>query len=267
MIRCQQCKIPFHEVGREYTRVDGKVDFYCTYCGCKKKPVDDCRYENNYLFIGDTHLPFVHDGYLEFVQGVAEKYQVHEDNVYHVGDFTDNHAISFHTHDPDGLSSGDELDALKESAQPWFDAFPKMKVCIGNHDALPQRQAEKLGLSSRWVRTIMEVLDAPEGWEYEREFWIGDTKVIHGTGFSGMYPHANAARNHMTNVIMGHAHSVAGIHSVATERSLVWGMAVGCGIDRHSYAFNYARNLARKPVISCGVLVGGKTPVLEFMEL
>jgi len=271
MLQCQNpaCKASWVEFGSTYERVGGaKTDYYCRKCGSKRKPIGTERDSDNILVIGDTHLPFEHEGYLDFVITMRDKYSIKDENIYHVGDIVDNHAISMHEHDPDGMSSGAELDEVMRHIIPWYEAFPKMKICIGNHDALPQRQAVKRGLSNKWVRNILEVLDAPDGWEYKQEFWLNkDTKIMHGTGFSGLYPHANAAKNNMCNVVMGHTHSVAGVHWVVNERAKVFGMAVGCGIDRHSYAFNYASAMARKPVISCGVLLGGKTPLIELMDL
>lgn len=269
MLQCPICGASWVEYGSTYDRVgSNKTDYYCKQCGSKRKPVGTERDSNNILIIGDTHLPFEHKDYLDFILSIRDKYGVRDDNIYHAGDIVDNHAISMHEHNPNGMSSEDEIQLAADHLQPWFDNFPKMKICTGNHDALPQRQAIKMGMSDRWVRNILEVFDAPDGWEYEREFWINeDTKIMHGLGFSGLYPHANAARTNMANVIMGHIHSVAGVHWIVNERTKVFGMAVGCGIDRHSYAFDYASAMARKPVISCGVLLDGKTPLIELMDL
>ena len=46
------------------------------------------------LVIGDLHLPFVKDGYLEFCIWVYKKYNCTE--VVFIGDILDNHASSYH---------------------------------------------------------------------------------------------------------------------------------------------------------------------------
>lgn len=277
-LRCKDCKGDWAKFGSSYERLGTKkVDYYCTNCASKKKPEEyseATEYKapavvdtsGNLLIIGDTHIPFEKKGYLDFVSRIQEKYNC--ETVYHVGDIVDNHAISFHDTDPNGLSGEDEAAKAQKILDKWYARFPEMSVCIGNHGALPQRRAYSQGIPDRFVKTIMDVYNAPEGWNYEYDYWVNDSiKITHGTGFSGKYPHANAAASNMCNVIMGHTHSVAGVHTIATERDLIWGMAVGCGIERHSYAFKYARDMARKPVISCGVVLGGETPIIEYMPL
>lgn len=227
---------------------------------------EDQPYTGNALIIGDVHLPFEKKEYLEFCKSVYDKYNC--DRAYSVGDFLDEHKMSFHDHDPDMPSAKDELDLCKIKLQDWYKAFPNMKWCKGNHDERFYRVAYKSGIPSEMMKPLLEVLKAPDGWEYEDEFWINDSiKIYHGTGFSGKYPHAIAASEYMCNVVMGHIHSVAGIHHKVTAKDAVWGMAVGCGIDRHKSAFQYAKHMAKKPVLSCGVILNGKVPLIELMEL
>ena len=48
--------------------------------------------------IGDTHLPYELDGYLEFCQETFDRWGVNK--VVHIGDFVDNHSLSFHDSEP-----------------------------------------------------------------------------------------------------------------------------------------------------------------------
>jgi hypothetical protein len=49
---------------------------------------------------------------------------------------------------------------------------------------------------------------------------------------------------------------------------LIINMQVGCGIDHHAYAFEYARPVAKKPVISCGIVLDkGTLPFVKLMKL
>lgn len=283
--------------GKKWPRKSGKNkggwDYEC-HCGSKKKPVKeedlpivkDCKKreeeqkarvvnvkENHkkslkgrrILFIADSHLPYEHEDYLGFVCSIRDKYDCTE--FYHVGDLIDNHAISMHEHDPNLSSPEDEYQETKRHLEDWYKEFPVLSIAFGNHDNLNKRQAKKAGIPSRYIKSLLDAYEAPEGWTMAHEFWLDDyTKVIHGTGYNGKYPHANASQAMMCNVIMGHTHSVAGVHYTASERALIWGMAVGCGIDREKRAFDYAKTFPRKPILSCGVLVDG-VPTVEFMEL
>jgi hypothetical protein len=219
----------------------------------------------NKLYIGDTHEPFLKQGYFDFCLRIRDKFKCEE--VYHMGDIVDNHAISFHTHDPDGRSSGDEFEQARKELRKWFQEFPIMKVCAGNHCLLPTRQAAEMGITRNYMKTFLEAFEAPKGWEYEFEFYDKDydIKVIHGTGYGGNTPHITAARNNMCNVIIGHAHSIAGVDYLACPTKLVWGMSVGCGIDRQAYAFEYGRTIDKKPILSVGVLVDGIPQVVPMI--
>ena len=48
--------------------------------------------------IGDTHLPYELEGYLEFCQESLEAWDV--DTIVHIGDMFDNHSLSFHDSEP-----------------------------------------------------------------------------------------------------------------------------------------------------------------------
>ena len=274
---------------------DNRIDYRCK-CGSKAKPVltltemgymigrgnvkdafskdvvDQIKFEPAYsgskLIIGDVHAPYTLAGYLGFVKRIQEKYDIAPEDVYCAGDIVDNHAISMHDHDPSLSSPSHELKTTIAFLQEWYEAFPLLKIATGNHDALPIRRAVKYGLPEEYLKDYLQVLKAPVGWEMKRDWWLDEnTVLVHGTGFAGKYPHANMAMKKMCNTIMGHIHTVAGVHHIVNERTKIWGMCVGCGIDRNFPAFDYARNFANKPVISCGVLLNGNTPIIELMDL
>jgi hypothetical protein len=46
----------------------------------------------------------------------------------------------------------------------------------------------------------------------------------------------------------------------------IFGMQVGCGIDRDSYAAAYAKHF-KKQAIGCGVVLGGHTAINCLMPL
>lgn len=101
----------------------------------------------NVLIIGDTHLPYEKDGYLEFCIEQYNKWNC--DTVVHIGDLIDSHATSRHPSVPDAYGPGDELEYTIKKLSKWYEAFPNMKVCIGNHDIRAYKIASENRLASR----------------------------------------------------------------------------------------------------------------------
>ena len=203
------------------------------------------------LVIGDTHLPFEHDGYLAFCKRIEKAYKCSE--VIHIGDLVDNNAISYYESDPDGLSPADEMKETDDKLKLWFKAFPKVKLCRGNHDILVDRKGRTAGLPTRCFKEFRDIWKLPDTWQDDFSFVIGDVLYKH-SGAGGKFGHVQTANNERMNTVIGHLHSVAGVEYTASERDIIFGMCVGCGIDRNKYAFAYGKGFARKPILSAGVV-------------
>lgn len=214
---------------------------------------------DNILIIGDTHEPFSKDGYLKFCREQQEKYNA--GSVIHIGDLTDNHAVSYHEKDPEGRSAGDEFQLALDRCHKWYETFPNVKICIGNHDALPFRKAFTAGLPAHWLKSYQEMLDSPKTWEWDFTHEVNGIMFQHGTGLSGELAAINAARENRQSTVIGHLHTVMNTRFLASFRDLIFGMSVGCGIDHEKYAFAYGKQNTRKPVIACGVIVDGSLPI------
>lgn len=226
----------------------------------KRKPT------GNILCIADTHIPNERPGYLDFCVDVANKYKC--DKFVHIGDVVDFHAISYHEKELEAPTASQELVAARDDLKHWKKAFPKMHVCLGNHDLLIYRKAKTHGIPIDFFRTMNDILELPETWQWNRQHIIDEVLFFHGTGFSGRYPYANAMYTHRRNVVMGHCHSVLGTHFGASEKDLLWGMSVGAGVNDESIVFDYGREIPRKSVIGCGVIVeNGTIPISIPMEL
>lgn len=206
----------------------------------------------NVLVIGDIHEPFCLDGYLEHCKTQMRKYQCSE--VVFIGDVIDSHYSSFHRADPDGYGAGDELERAVDKIQEWYKAFPKAKVCIGNHDAIIRRKAFDSGVSKAWVRDFDEVLGV-EGWDFKEDHIIDSVLYVHGTGTSGRSAAANKSLEFNCPVVQGHIHTEASVIYNGSN----WGMQVGCGVDRDSYAMAYAKHFAKSYKLSCGVVLNNGT--------
>ena len=219
----------------------------------------------NVLVIGDTHEPFCKKGYLEFCREIQEKYDC--GTVIHIGDLVDNHCVSYHEHDPNGKSIGDEFQEALVNCKRWYHTFPNVKICIGNHDRLPFRKAFTAGLPQNWLKTYQELFESPKTWQWDFIHKHNGVIYQHGTGMSGEMAAVNAARDNRQSTVIGHLHTVCNTRFLAAEKDLIFGVTVGCGIDHSSYAFAYGREQTRKPVLACAVVLDGQTPINIPMNL
>ena len=118
--------------------------------------------KDNVLIISDTHLPFERADYLDFCLDIQKR--CHCGKVVHIGDLVDNHAISYHEHDPNGRSPIDEMIEADNHLKDWFKAFPKLHLCIGNHDSMVDRKGRTVGLPKRAFKPFRKIWNLPSGW-------------------------------------------------------------------------------------------------------
>ncbi len=220
--------------------------------------------KNNVLVIGDTHIPFERKGYLKFCREVQERFNC--GTVVHIGDVVDNNYSSYHETNPDGHSAGDELALAISKLKSWYYTFPEAYVCLGNHDQIIQRKAFTSGMSKRWIKGLAEVLEVPN-WKFDLEHQIQGVIYTHGTGTSGDRAAFNRALNRRLSVVSGHLHTTASITWNVSEIDRIFAMQVGCGIDDAQYSFDYAKAFSKKSIVSCGVVLNGKLPIVVPMEL
>lgn len=239
-------------------------DFYSKLYKDKLKPYLNGN-PNNVLVIGDTHEPFSKEGYLEFCREQQEKYNC--GTVVHIGDLVDNHAVSYHESDSNGKSAGDEYKLALEKCKRWYEVFPNVKICIGNHDALPFRKAFTAGLPSHWLKSYQELFQSPKTWEWDFTHTVNGVIYQHGTGLSGEMASINCARENRQSTVIGHLHTVMNTRFLASYKDLIFGVSVGCGIDHKAYAFAYGKENTRKPVIACSVILDGKLPINIPMDV
>lgn len=220
---------------------------------------------SNVLVISDLHCPFEIDGSIDFLNDVRKEFKC--DKVVCIGDEADFAGISFFDQNPDALSPGDELEELRKHLKPFFKLFPNVMSCWSNHTSRPYRVAFKAGLPRNMVKGYQEILGAPQGWQWDYRWEIDGVQYIHGEGFSGKYASLTAAERHRQSTVIGHTHTYAGALQSATERDLIFGLNVGCLLDKAAIAFQYGRNFPAKPVIGCGVVLDGRYPFFIPMDL
>lgn len=209
-------------------------------------------HKDHILVVGDTHLPFEHKNYLDFCIEIKDRCKC--GTIVHIGDLVDNHSISYHEHDPDGWSPAYEMEQTDKHLIPWFKAFPKLYLCRGNHDSLVDRKGKTVGLPRRAFKPYRDIWNLPKGWVDDFEFDIDGVLYKHGTGMTGKYAHVTAAERARQSTVIGHTHKSLGTEYLASSRDCIFGMAVGCGIDRKKYAFAYGKDFPSKPILGCGVV-------------
>jgi predicted phosphodiesterase len=205
------------------------------------------------LIIGDIHEPFCLDGYLQHCKNVYKDFNCNK--VVFIGDIIDSHYSSFHSTDPDGMSAKDELNLSIKKLRKWHKAFPKATVIIGNHDRIVARKALANGISAKWIKEYKDVLEVPT-WNFKTDETIDNVLYVHGEGATAF----TKAKTLFQSVVAGHTHTKCYIEYMNN----VFGMQVGCGVDKDSYAMAYAKNYA-PPQIACGVVLDGKLPILIKM--
>ena len=99
---------------------------------------------SNVLVIGDTHAPCMLDGYVDFLNDTRKTFKCNE--IVHIGDLVDWHAISYHESSPSASCARDEYLNARIQVSQIKKAFPKATWLIGNHDCLPERKAITAGL-------------------------------------------------------------------------------------------------------------------------
>ena len=210
-------------------------------------------HKDHVLVIADCHTPFEHPGYLDFCLSIQNRVKC--GTIIHIGDLVDNHAMSFHHDlDPNGLSPKEEIEEALKHLKSWYKAFPNVKLCLGNHDRRVDLKAKHVGLPERVFMPFRQIWELPDGWLDDFSWEIDGVRYIHGTGLSGETAHIKAAQQMRQSTVIGHTHSVGATQYLVSEKDRIFGMNVGCGIDRHSYAFAYGRDFTKKPVLGCGVV-------------
>jgi len=217
----------------------------------------------NVLLVGDLHLPAERQDYLQFCKNIKRKHKCTE--VMFIGDILDHHAISFHQKNPDSDSAVEEYNKAMGALKKWHKAFPKARVCIGNHDERVHRMAAASGIPAMYLKEYSDIYETPY-WDWEYEHDIDGIYYYHGTGTSGgLCPAFNTAKARLQSSVAGHIHSTAAIlYTSGPTGEKIFGMNVPNGVDKDHKLMYYSRNFLRKPVNGVGIVKDGK-PYMEVM--
>jgi hypothetical protein len=213
--------------------------------------------KDNFLFIGDVHLPFEHPKALKFLKNLQADFNIPHSNIYSVGDLTDMYNFSRWPKSPDAKHTvGQELDLVRAKIRKWAVAFPEMKIAESNHDSRIMKKAIGADLPSQVIRSFEEIFELPKEWVMKDQFVIcgPDILVCHGEEFPDAL---QAAIAYGLNVIQGHHHSRFGVQHRASKRQQLWGAATGWLGDETQYAFQYGDKSKNKSILGSIVVVNG----------
>jgi predicted phosphodiesterase len=209
-------------------------------------------YSDHVLVIADTHLPWEHPDYLEFCLQIQNRVKC--GTVVHIGDLVDNHSLSLkYEPDPDLHSPKDEISKARKHLELWFKAFPRVFLCLGNHDRRVDLKGRHVGLPSEVFKPFRKIWGLPDGWKDAFSWNIDNVTYQHGTGLSGDQAHIKAASLNRQSTVIGHTHSTGAINYLVSNKDRIFGMNVGCGIGK-GLSFEYGRDFLKKPVLGAGVV-------------
>ena len=220
------------------------------------------------LIAGDIHAPCMMQEYPDFLWACYEEWEC--DRVVFIGDLVDNCSLSFHLKKPHQKDPTIEFEKTMEQVSTLVEYFPEADWLLGNHDVLPLRWCEQVGIPEEYMKSPGEIWRTGDWVVHPRYHDLVIDGVIYRHGDKGkggrMAAGANA-RAEFCSVVQGHHHSQAGVEFIANQRDRVFGMQVGCGTDWKHHQQEYGVKYSFKPILGCGVVIDGTTPIFEPMLL
>ena len=217
------------------------------------------------LCLPDLHAPYNHPDAIPFLAYLASKHKF--DRIVCLGDEVDYHAINFHTHDPDALSPGHELEAAIRHLEPLYKLFPEMDLCDSNHGSMVFRRAKHFGLPQHVIKPYGQVLGAPGGWKWHFEVNAqlsnGERVLFHHSYGSNVL---RASQQRGVSCVFGHHHSQFSIQWWRNYEKQFFAAFSGCLADETSLALAYGKNSPHRPIMGAMRIVQG-IPMLEPMLL
>lgn len=187
------------------------------------------------LLISDMHIPFHHPDTLAFLQYLKDKYK--PTRVICLGDELDKSALSYHEHDPDLPSAGDELRKSIPVIQELHRMFPVMDILESNHGSLVWRKAKTYGIPRQYLKSYNDVLEVGGGWKWSFDLTItlpnGNKCYLH----HGKTPNVIKLGQQIGScAVEGHYHNSFKIDYWGNSNGLYWGLQAGC-VDRDTACF------------------------------
>lgn len=217
------------------------------------------------LIVGDPHCPAMHPRYPEWLQEMYAQWQC--ERVVIIGDLVDNLALNFHKKNPKLKNPIAEKEKAQSQIDKLTNAFPKADWLLGNHDILPWRWADEVGLPHEYLRKPNQIWNVK--WKvHPRYFDLKIDNVLYRHGDKGkggrLAALTNANAEHCS-LIQGHYHQQGGVEYLANSKQRIFGCQTGCGVSDKSLHFEYGRRYNQKSVLGCAICVDGHTAYFEPM--
>ncbi len=87
-----------------------------------------------------------------------------------------------------------------------------------------------------WIKSFNEVLGTSWNWTERAEY--DGVQFVHGEGGTAR----TKAKNDLQSTVQGHIHTQAYVEWMVGNNMKLFGMQVGCGLDRETYAAAYAKH-------------------------
>ena len=221
-----------------------------------ERPIPQAETGQAVLVIPDTHAPFAHPDALAFLDEANNRLK--PTRVVHLGDETDQHALSQYQPDPDGYSAGHELECALEWMRDLYKIFPKARVCISNHPMRVFKRAFRSGIPAKYLKGYKEFMEAPPDWYWGDRWEIDGVVYMHGEGASGKLAAEKWAMVNMKPTVIGHIHSHASVGYFKNDSNRqIWWMNCGWLGDVETYAMQYAKHSTHKAILGVGFVDNG----------
>lgn len=228
----------------------------------KKKPTPP-ELVKSLLAIGDLHIPYQHPDAIDWLIALNEKYKFQK--IISLGDEIDLHSFSFHTHDPDLLSPGHELEAAIKTLQPLYKEFPTMDICESNHGSLAYRRSKHFGLPARVMRSYGDIISAPKEWKWHFEIRMqlsnGQRLLAHHSYGSNILL---ASQRRGDNLLSGHIHNKFSLEHWSNEERTFFAAQTGCLVDDTSLAMAYNKGTVNRPMLGSVAVFDGVPKLLPM---
>lgn len=216
------------------------------------------------LVISDLHIPYHHPDSIDFLREIKRVYK--PDRIINIGDEVDNHAMSFHDSDPDLHSASQELLLARKYIKQLERLFPKMDLIESNHGSLYYRKAKTHGIPKCAILPYNDLLGVGKGWK-----WYPELILKMSNGQKCYFHHGRAtdvtkvSREYGMPAVQGHYHEKFKIEYWANTEQLCWGLQVGCLADDKSLALAYNNTNLKRPIVGCGIIIGGLPHLLPMV--
>jgi hypothetical protein len=230
-----------------------------------RRDYEDAGDNSRILVISDMHIPYHHPDTLDFLHYLKEKYE--PTRIICMGDECDKHSLSYHDHDPDLPSAGDELRRAVPVIAELKQMFPVMDMLESNHGSLVWRKAKTSGIPKHYIKSYNDVLGVDEGWK-----WSFDLTITLPDGNKCYFHHGKSSQVVQLSqqmgmcAVQGHYHETFSIGYWGNPTGLYWGLQSGCLVDDTALAFNYNNVNIKRPIIGTSVIIDSQ-PILEPMVL